>query len=279
MNLFKIFTYLSSKLFISFLKTVYKNRFTILSMAKNDFKKMYLGSYLGLFWAFFQPGAYIFTIWFIFSTGIRGGGGKDSAVPFILYLVSGFIIWIFFSTGLSGGATSVQSYSYLVKKMLFAVSVLPVVKILSTFYIHLVMIGLYLILYFSHGFFFSIYSLQLFYYFFATFILLLGLGWLTSSLNIFVKDIEQIIGVITKIGFWFTPIFWKIEKFSPKAQFILKLNPVYYLVSGYRDALFYKVWFWEKPLLTIYFWSFTLFFFIVGAIVFKRLRPHFGDVL
>ncbi|MEN8155232.1 MAG: ABC transporter permease [Acidobacteriota bacterium] len=270
--------YLNPKLLFSFFRTLYKNRRTIFAMARDDFKKQYLGSFLGLFWSFFQPAVYIFTIWFIFSVGFRRGGGS-SDIPFVLYLVSGFVVWSFFSGALTAGATSVQSYSYLVKKMLFAVSILPVVKILSSLYIHFILFGLYMILFFSKGFFFSLYSLQIFYYIFASIVLLLGVGWLTSSLNIFIKDVTQIIGVITKIGFWFTPIFWRIDNFSPKIQFILKLNPVYYLVSGYRDALFYKVWFWEKPMLTAYYWSFTLFFFIVGAVVFKRLRPHFGDVL
>lgn len=277
----KFFNFLieSPKLFISFLRTVYKNRRTILVMARDDFRKQYLGSWLGFFWAIAQPGIYILAVWFIFSFGFRSGGGKGSDIPFVLYLVSGFIVWSFFSGGLSACVTSVESYSYLVKKMIFAVSVLPVVKVLSTFYIHLILLFLYFILFFSKGFFFTIYSLQIFYYIFAAFVLLIGLGWLSSSLNIFVKDVSQIIGVITKIGFWFTPVFWKIDRFSPKAQFILKLNPAYYLVNGYRDALFYKVWFWERPTLTLYYWAFTLFFFILGAIVFKRLRPHFGDVL
>ncbi len=271
-------SYFSFKLFFSFLKTIYKNHRTILTMAKDDFKKQYLGSFLGFFWAIAQPAVYVFTIWFIFSLGMRGGG-KGGEHPFVLYLVSGFIIWSFFSGAFSAGSISVSTYSYLVKKMVFAVSILPVVKILSTFYIHIILLGLYFIMYFIHGYFFTIYSLQIFYYIFSTFVLLLGLSWLTASLNLFVKDISQLIGVIVKVGFWFTPIFWKIEMFPKKAQILLKLNPAFYLVTGYRDALLNKVWFWEKPMLTIYYWSFTLFFFVLGAIVFKRLRPHFGDVL
>lgn len=275
----KLLSYMSPKLFLSFLRTIYKNRRAILTMAKDDFKKQYLGSLLGFFWAIAQPAVYIFAIWIIFTFGFRAGSGKGGEIPFVLYLVSGFIVWSFFSGGLTAGAGSVQSYSYLVKKMVFAVSVLPVVKILSAFYIHLILFLLYLIVFFSKGYMFSLYTLQIFYYIFATFVLLLGLGWLTSSLNIFIQDVSQVIGVFTRIGFWFTPIFWKIDKFSPKIQFLLKLNPAYYLVNGYREALFYKVWFWERPMLTLYYWSFTMFFFILGAIVFKRLRPHFGDVL
>jgi lipopolysaccharide transport system permease protein/teichoic acid transport system permease protein len=94
-----------------------------------------------------------------------------------------------------------------------------------------------------------------------------------------VRDIGQVIRVINRIGFWFTPIFWQIDIFPTKFHFFIKLNPVYYLVTGYRDSLFYKIWFWESPKLTLYFWGLTLAIFAFGAIVFRRLRPHFADVL
>lgn len=54
---------------------------------------------------------------------------------------------------------------------------------------------------------------------------------------------------------------------------------MFYVVQGYRDAFFGEQWFWEKPLLTIYFWVVTLILLVVGSIVFKRLKPHFSDVL
>ena len=54
---------------------------------------------------------------------------------------------------------------------------------------------------------------------------------------------------------------------------------MYYIVSGYRDSLIDKVWFWQKPLLTLYFWAFTVIIFLVGRRVFTKLRVHFADVL
>ena len=248
-----------------------------MQMVKKDFKNQYLGSFLGIFWAFFQPAVYIFVLWFIFAVGFRKARAGD--FPFSLYLMSGMIVWLFFSDSLSTGARSILEKSYLVKKMVFRVSILPVVKILSSLTVHLIFIGLFFIVYIANGYLPDFYTLQIIYYLFATIVLLLGLAWISSALNIFIKDIGQIIGVIVKLGFWFTPIFWEITMFPPKYQFFLKLNPVYYLVNGYRDSLFYKVWFWEHYKLTIYFWIFTLFVFAVGAIVFRRLRPHFADVL
>lgn len=270
--------YLSPVQFFNFIKTLLKKRKLIFSMAKDDFRKDYLESYFGLFWAVAQPAAYVLTIWFIFSMGFRGGsrGGEH---PFVLYLVSGFIFWTFFSSSVSAGSASVSGYSYLVKKMVFAVSILPVVKIVSGIFIHLIFLGLYFIVYFGHGYMINIYFLQIPYYIFSAFVLLLGIGWLSSSISIFVKDLSQFISVMMRIGFWFTPIFWKIDQFKGKLNFILKLNPAYYLVNGYRDVFLNKIWFWERPHLTLYYWSLTLIIFVTGAIVFKKLRPHFADVL
>lgn len=271
-------SYLNPKLFVSFLQILYENRRAIARLALNDFRKQYFGSFLGLFWAFVHPAVYMFAIYTIFTFGFKQGVSSEG-YPFVLYLVSGFIIWTFFSSGLTAGVSSIESYKYLVKKMRFAVSILPVVKILSTLYIHLIMIMMYLIIYFINNYYFSLYLLQVFYYIFATFILLLGFGWLTSSLSIFVKDTNQVIAVITRVGFWFTPIFWNPQMFPKKILFFLELNPAYYLVMGYRDSFLFETWFWEKPYLTLYFWSFTFCIFVLGAIVFKRLRPHFADVL
>ena len=60
---------------------------------------------------------------------------------------------------------------------------------------------------------------------------------------------------------------------------ILKLNPMYYVVNGYRNALINKHWFWETPLQMIYFWVVTLLILGLGLLVFRRLRKHFADVL
>lgn len=273
----KLRRYLSIKDFFRFLRALINNRRTIVQMVKMDFKNQYLGSFLGLFWAFFQPAVYIFVLWFIFAVGFRKG--RSGEIPFFLYLMSGICIWSFFSESFNNGANSVLENSYLVKEIVFQVSMLPVVKILSCLMVHFIFIGLLLVMYLAHGFSFDIYGFQILYYLFATIILLLGLSWITSAVHVFVKDINQIIKVIIRLGFWFSPIFWDINMFPPKIQFILKLNPAYYLINGYRDSLFYKVWFWEQYELTIYFWIFTLFILGFGAIVFKRLRPHFADVM
>ena len=61
--------------------------------------------------------------------------------------------------------------------------------------------------------------------------------------------------------------------------FILKLNPLFYIVNGYRESIIYQVGFWEHPMLMLYYWGVTLILLITGVVVFKKLRPHFADVI
>jgi len=109
--------------------------------------------------------------------------------------------------------------------------------------------------------------------------LLLGMGWLTSSSRVFVSDVSKFISLITTFGFWLTPIFWDIQRIPEKYHWIVNLNPAVYIVQGYRDAIVTHTWFWEKPYETLYFWFFTICVLLLGITVFRRLRPHFAEVV
>ena len=102
--------------------------------------------------------------------------------------------------------------------------------------------------------------------------LLLGIGWLTASTNVFVPDISKLIGVLVTFGFWMTPIFWSITNVPERYRWIINLNPATYIVEGYRDSLITHTGVWTKPYETLYFWSVTLMMMWIGITVFKKLR-------
>lgn len=263
---------------------LWHNRKLIFQLAKNDFKTKFAGSYLGIIWAFIQPIVTVLVYWFVFQKGLKSGGINTSAgitVPFVLWLVAGLVPWFFFSDALNGGTNALIEYSYLVKKVVFKISILPIVKVLSALFVHLFFIIFTLCLYAGYRYFPDLYTLQILYYSFCTFILVLGLSYATCALVGFFRDLTQIINIVLQVGVWMTPIMWNIETMELPAGLItvFKLNPMYYVVAGYRDALINKVWFWENPGLTVYFWIFTVIVFGVGMIIFKRLKVHFADVL
>lgn len=266
-----------SKEFYRFLKHLIASRALLRTLIINDFKKHYLGSYLGLLWAFIQPLTFMLVIWFVFTYGFRSAEHGDT--PYFLWLATGMVPWFFIANALSAGTNAITSNSFLVKKVAFRVSILPLVQIGSALIIHMGLVLFLFIMFLLYGFTPSIYWLQLPYFIFCSIVLLLGISWMTSAIRVFVKDVGNIIAVLLQIGFWATPIFWNINMISPKYQWILKLNPAYYIVQGYRDTFINHVWFWEMPKVTLFYAAITMIFFIFGAIVFKRLRPHFGDVL
>jgi lipopolysaccharide transport system permease protein/teichoic acid transport system permease protein len=126
---------------------------------------------------------------------------------------------------------------------------------------------------------FSFYFFQFFYYLFCLTVLALGLGWAVSALNVFIRDIGQIVGVILQIGFWATPIFWDIQIMPEDIRFMFKLNPMFYIIQGYRESFIYFSPFWNHPFQTLYFWGVTLFLFVIGALIFQKLKPQFADAL
>ena len=267
-----------TKSFYRFMRDILQSRKLLYTLSVNDFKEQFLGSYLGIVWAILRPAMFMFIVWFIFSVGFKSQL-SNSDTPFVLYLMCGYIPWFFFSDAVNGGMGSIISNRFLVKKVNFRLSLLPIVKIFSMLYLHVILIAILVIIFLLYGYRPSLYWLQLPFYTFMMFILVLGISWFLSALRVFTKDVSQVVGIVLQLGFWVTPIFWSIEQVPEKYKFILELNPMVYIVQGYRDSFINEKWFWESYEYLPYFLLITTFFLVLGAVSFRKLRPHFGDVL
>jgi lipopolysaccharide transport system permease protein len=264
--------------FFSFLSDLITSRAIIFELTKQDFKSQYLGSYLGLVWAFINPAITVLIFWFVFQVGFKSRPvGGD--FPFVLWLMAGMFPWFFLAESVSKATRSVIEKSFLVKKVVFRISILPIIKILSSLAIHLFFLGLLIILFLVYGYTPQLYNLQALYYLFSMIVFVVGLSWLTASLTIFLRDVEHIVSMVLQFGFWMTPIFWPLNMIPEKYRTVIQLNPAYYIIEGYRDSFINKIWFWEHSGLTLYFWTVTAVIFVFGALIFRRLRPHFSDVL
>lgn len=265
------------KAFYRFLRDIYQNRRLLKDLVKNDFKSRYLNNYLGILWAFIQPTISVCIFWFVFQVGFKSSPVEN--VPFILWLVAGIIPWFFLAESLLSATNAILDNSFLVKKIVFRVSLLPIVKISSAVIVHLFFIFFMMLMYILYAFEPSVYWLQIFYYLPSAIVFLLGLSWITSSIVVFFRDLGQLIAMSIQFGFWLTPIFWTLKMIPEEYQWLFELNPAYYITQGYRDAFIYHVWFWEKPIEALIYWGLTLTLFVFGAIIFRKLRPHFADVL
>lgn len=260
---------------------IYQNRRLAMNLAKNDFKQKYAGSFLGILWAFIQPVVTVLVYWFVFTVGLKSG--NVSGYPFVLYLIVGIVSWFFFSDALSGGTNALVEYNYLVKKVVFNIDILPFVKVMSALFVHFFFTAFAIILCICMGYIPSIYAIQVFYYIFCDVVFVLGLTYLTSAIVVFFKDLGQFINIfVIQVGVWLTPIMWNAEgMLGPLALKLFKLNPMFYIVSGFRDSLLRKQWFWQGDTLlwTIYFWIITVLVIGLGFKIFRRLKVHFADVL
>ncbi len=275
---FLCFTFLYDRIVILPVE-LWQNRELIWKLSINDFKSKYSGNYLGIFWAFVQPVVTVLVYWFVFAV-MRGDWGLDgNGYPFVLWLIAGIVPWFFFSDAISQGTSALLSYEYLVKKVVFKISILPIIKIISVLFIHLFFICFTLILLACYGYYPDLYSLQVLYFSFCVFILTLAMSYVTCSVVVFFRDLGQVISIALQVGIWITPIMWNIEVLPRPLQILFKLNPVFYTVDGYRMSLLDKMWFWEHFYSTAYFWIFTVVCFLVGALIFKKLKVHFADVL
>ena len=262
---------------ILFFKEIYEKKFLIYELTKRDFKQRYIGSFLGLIWAVLEPLAFMLILWFVFNFGFRGGSSGD--VPFVAYLSVGMIAYNLFQDTIGGSSGVIKSYSFLTQQVNFRVSILPIVKINSAFILHLVFMLIIMGILAVSGILPSLYWLQVLYYIAAMLYFILGISWLLSALGVFVKDVTNIVTIFLRFGFWLTPIFWNINRIPEHLQIYLKINPMFYIVQGYRESFIYKVPFWNHPFYTLYFWGVSCIIFIIGVIVFRRLRPHFADVI
>lgn len=260
-----------------FLRLIVAQRQLILALAKREIASQYIGSMLGIVWTFIQPAVMILVFWFVFSVGFKTKPMND--VPFAVWLTAGMAPWFVFSDIVVKSAGAIVGYGHLIKKSVFPSQILPVVKVVSSMFTHAAFVLLLLILLIFQRVPFGWHALQFFYYLGCLAVLALGLGWIVAALNVFIRDVGQIVAVVMQVGFWATPIFWDINIMPPRIQTLLKFNPVYYIIQGYRDSFIYGVPFWERPSYTLYFWTVTICCFLVGAIVFRKMKGQFADVL
>lgn len=259
------------------LHAIYHDRHLLMNLAQQDFKRRFAGSYLGTLWGFINPLLTMTVYWWVFQFGFRTGDVGEH--PFVLWFMSGIIVWFFFSEAFSSASNSFLEYSYLVKKVVFNINILPLVKIISCMFIHSFFIVLVVVILALFGYYPTLYWLQLPYYLFCCISLAFAFSLIFASIIVFFRDLGNIISIILLIGMWGTPIAWSLQSFPEEIHGYFMLNPIYYLVEGYRDCFLQQTWFWEKIGLTAYFWILVIGLLLVGAFFYDRLKQSFADFL
>ncbi len=258
-------------------KSIFSDITFLIQFAIDDFKIKYVGTIVGARWAFLQPILTIVVYWFVFQLGFKSEPVKG--FPFILWLITGLVPWFFISDAISNATLSMVEYSYLVKKVLFNINILPIAKVLSVFFVQVVLILFVTVIYALFGYYPDIFYFLILIYLIYMMILTLGIVYITATLYVFFKDAVQIVSIILQIVFWLTPIVWDFEIMPENVKKILMFNPLYYVVDGYRNIFIYKQGLWKNLGMEAYYWIVAVILLIFGVRLFVKCKNHFADVL
>lgn len=283
-------------------KSVFSNWRMILNISRKEFKKEFAGSRLGIIWALLRPIAMILVFWVVFGMVFAGGNmpGPDGPkqVPYLVWLVAGYVPWIFISDYIVAGAGSIRNSAFLVKKVKFPVQILPSIRLMQSFYTYLIFLGINFVIMAFNGWLGHINYIYLIYAIIATVVFMTALSRILATWVVMSVDFMHAIGISMQFLFWLSPVMWDlsqmVEKMNTMPQFahftnmavsFIKLNPLTYLVLSYRDAYLGTNWvsqpFFGLPgwTYTVYFFAITLILFLIGTRIFNKFRPEFDDVL
>lgn len=258
-------------------KNILSSRKLLIELTKSDLQKTYVQSSLGFLWVILDPLIMLGLLFIVFSSGFRGGSNPPEI--FIPNVFAGLITYYFFTDAIRQGSRSVSTYRYLVKKVNFKIEILPMVKVLSAFCIHIVFLFLFTCILLIFKKWPNLFWLQLVYYIAVQLLFLFSITTLLSSIEPFFKDINKIVPIVTRLLFWLTPIFWNIERVPKDLQFLVKLNPLCYIVEGYRNSMVSNTYLWNNPMYDLYFLGLCIFILILGLSAQSKLRPFFAENL
>ncbi|MFI3209304.1 MAG: ABC transporter permease [Eubacteriales bacterium] len=259
-------------------KENFSNLYRIYSIAKYELLGDMRDSKLGLFWNFANPLIQILTYWFVFGYILSRGEVDD--IPYIFWMLGGMVVWFFISPCITLGCNAIFSKVNVITKMKFPVSILPATVVLKELFNHLCIMIILVIAFIIGGYYPSWHWFGLIYYLFCAMIFAIALSMTTAVLNMLARDTRKLILACMRLLLYLTPILWTIPQGIPVAlAYILKANPIYYIVQGYRDCFFYHygiAYYWREMII---FWVITAVLMSLGSYMMYKFKFKFMDMV
>lgn len=251
-------------------KELYQYRELLKSNIRKEIRGKYKGSFLGVLWSFVNPLLSVLVYAIVFPLVL-----KNTQDHYVTFLIIGIIPWTFFTSAVSQGTTTVFVNGGIIKKVYFPREILPLSVVTSSlinFIISCLIIFIFLII---SGIGLSLYVLLLPIIMLIQYILLLGIVFITSSIDVYIRDAEYIINFFINMLFYATPIIYSADLFPKSVAWVLNLNPMAVLINSYRDILYYQ----QMPNLGSLFFVFVLsiILLLVGIKIFKVLEKGFAE--
>ncbi len=251
----------------------------IIELTKRDFIERYSGSVLGIFWSLIWPFFNVFIYVVVFSN-ILGSRlpGSSATYSYSIYLVAGLLPWLAFSNTILRSSTVFVDKKYILSKVRMPLPTLPLNIVLSETITFLIAMVPYLAVVTYSGVNLSKALL------FVPFIYLLqqvfaySLGLIIAVLNVFVRDIKEIVGVSLQVWFWFTPIVYTQDILPKSARWLLvDFNPAYFFINAYQQLFTWGQYPCFTNLIAVVVISHVLL--LVAYLLFKKLEKDIRDFL
>ena len=240
------------------------------SNVKKDIRGKYKGSFLGVLWSFINPllSVLVYAIVFPYIMRIK-------VENYLIYLITGIIPWTFFTSSINMGLISVLSNADIIKKVYFPRIILPISTVTSCLVNFLISCLIIVLFCLGSGLGISFQILWLPLIALIQYVMLLGFTFILSAIEMYMRDIEHIVNFILSMAFYVTPILYTPDIFPEKLAWVLKVNPMAYLVNAYRSIFFYQ----KMPdLIGIGVVSiFSIFLFVIGYLIFEKLQKGFAE--
>ncbi len=235
----------------------------IWKLAQVDFRRRYYDNLLGLFWALINPLFRVAIYYFVFTYIF-----KRSQENYALYLFSALLFWMFFSEGTKKGINILKSKKYLIENIQFNKVDLFTSATFSVLLGFMFNITAYLAISLGLGIPITINILFMPLLILNTFLLVLAVGLLLATLNIYLKDIVHMWDIVLLMGFWLTPIFWNSDELKGYLVILLYANPMAGIIVNARNAILYG----QLPDMTllIFDFSYTLILLALALYLFKK---------
>lgn len=259
-------------------KEITSNFVMLCRIARYDYKLLNKDSYLGKAWSILTPLLQIAVYWLVFGMGIRSGRDVDGH-PFLLWMLCGLVPWFFMNHSITSGASSIYRKAGVVTKMRYPISTVPIGVIVTGWLEHIMVLLILFITLLGHGYYPTVHYLNLVYYMLFSFVFLSSLALITSVLTMLARDFEKVLANIVRLLFYITPILWSMDRMPETYQQFSKANPVYYVVTGFRESILYDIDFWKHPLRIIFFWTLNFILFVIGCNLQYKYRKKFSDLV
>jgi ABC-type polysaccharide/polyol phosphate export permease len=258
-----------------FLRNLVERRTLLYQLVRRDFEQRFVGSAIGWIWGLIHPLVLLVIYTFVFQYWLHAA--SPPGIPYPLYLFAGMLPWLLFNDTVLRSAPSVLDQSNLITKTVFPAEIVPVSVFLSTLISHLLALALMIAVTGIWMNQFSVFLVVLPFLMVAVGLFSIGIGWIVSSLHVFLRDTAQVLGVVLQFWFWLTPVFIDEATFPKQLRFLLLANPMFYVVRGYRAVLLNSAMPDLRDLgIAI---AAGLVAFTLGGLFFRYMKRGFADVL